>query len=402
MENVQILPTAGHPVVYADWLHAPDKPTVMIYGHFDTQPAFMEDGWSRPPFEPHIENNRVYARGASDDKGNMLVPILAIEAMLKTSGALPVNVKFFFEGQEEIGSPQIEPLVAAHKELLACDLVLSADGGQWSETEPLLLVGLRGGCGIQIDIQGATTDVHSGLYGGVIQNPIHALVMLLDSMRSKDGKILVEGFYDDVVELTAEDRQKIAAVPFDAEEIMETLQIPALFGEPGFSPVERNWARPTLEINGIWGGFQGEGVKTVLPNAAHAKITCRLVANQDPPKIVQLLKQHVEKHAPPGVNVSVKTEGFGAYPYLMPAEHPYNQAVREVLVDLYGKEPYYVRSGGSIPVCSLFQRHLGAYTVGFGFGISDEGAHAPDEFYRLSSFAFGQKAYCKVLERLGA
>jgi acetylornithine deacetylase/succinyl-diaminopimelate desuccinylase-like protein len=401
MENVQILPTGGHPVVYADWLHAPGKPTVMIYGHFDTQPAFMEDGWSHPPFEPHLENGRVYARGASDDKGNMLVPILAIEALLKTSGALPVNVKFFLEGQEEIGSPQIEPFVAAHKELLTCDLVLSADGGQWSETQPELLVGLRGGCGIQIDVQGATTDLHSGLYGGVIQNPIHALVMLLDSMRSKDGKVLVEGFYDDVVELTPEDRAKIAAVPFDGEEILENLQIPDLFGEPGFSPVERNWARPTLEINGIWGGFQGEGVKTVLPNAAHAKITCRLVANQDPPTIVKLLTQHVEKHAPRGVKVSVKAEGFGAYPYLMPAEHPQNQLVREVLVELYGKEPYYVRSGGSIPVCSLFLRHLGAYTISFGFGIKDEGAHAPDEFYRLSSFAFGQKAYCKLLERLG-
>ena len=402
LEHVQILPTGGHPVVYADWLHAPGKPTVMIYGHFDTQPAFMEDGWSRPPFEPHVENGRVYARGASDDKGNMFVPILALEALLKSDSALPVNIKLFFEGQEEIGSPQMGGFIAANKELLACDVVLSADGGQWSEDQPLMLIGLRGGCGIQVDVQGATTDLHSGMYGGMIQNPIHALVMLLDSMRAKDGTITVEGFYDSVVALSDDDRAKIAAVPFDGEELLEKLNIPDLFGEPGFSPVERNWVRPTLEINGIWGGFQGEGVKTVLPNAAHAKITCRLVANQDPPQIVELLKAHVERHAPAGVTVSVKAEGFGAYPYLMPSDDRFAEITREVLVDLYGKEPYYVRTGGSIPVCSLFQRYLGAYTVNFAFGIDDEGAHAPDEFYRLSSFTFGQRAYCKLLARLGA
>lgn len=401
LEHVAILPTGGHPVVYADWLHAPGKPTVLIYGHFDTQPADPLELWTRPPFEPYIEEGKVYARGASDDKGNMFVPILAIEAMLKTGGALPVNVKVFFEGQEEIGSPQLNEFVPAHKERFACDLVLSADGGQWSETEPLILVGLRGGCGIQIDVKAANRDLHSGLYGGIVMNPNHALTMILSSMRALDGVITVDGFYDSVRPLTDDDRARIAAVPFDEDEVMEDLEVRAFFGEAGYTPRERSWARPTLEVVGMWGGFQGEGVKTVLPSEAHAKVTCRLVPDQDPAQIVELLKAHIARNTPPGVTVSVTTLGFRAYPYLIPEEDPGNVAAREVLVELYGREPYYVRSGGSIPVCSLFQQHLGAYTTSFGFGMEDERQHSPNEFFRLSSFRKGQGAYYKLLERLG-
>ncbi|GAB4432515.1 MAG: dipeptidase [Chloroflexi bacterium OHK40] len=401
LEHARILPTGGHPVVYADWLHAPGKPTVLIYGHFDVQPVDPVSLWTHPPFEPHIEDGRVYARGASDDKGNMLVPILAIEAMLKTSGALPVNVKVFFEGQEEIGSPQIGSFLPHHKELFACDMVLSADGGQYSETEPEILVALRGGCGVQIDVRAAKMDLHSGLYGGVVMNPIHALVMILNSMRSPDGVITVEGFYDDVRPLTPLDRERIAAVPYDVEAIKAELQIPATFSEAGYTPREASWARPTLEVNGIWGGFQDEGIKTVLPAEAHAKITCRLVADQDPERIVRALQAHVERNTPPGVTVTVTPLAFRAYPYMVPADEPGNAAVREVLLELYEKEPYHVRSGGSIPVCTLFQRELGAYTASFGFGLSDERQHSPDEFFRLASFRKGQTAYCKLLERLG-
>lgn len=401
LEHVQILPTGGHPVVYADWLHAPGKPTYMIYGHFDTQPVDPLHLWSHPPFEPHVADGKVFARGASDDKGNMFAPILAVEAMLK-NGGLPVNLKFCFEGQEEIGSPQLPVFVSQQRELLACDAVISSDGGQFSESEPAILLGLKGLAGIQIDVQGARTDLHSGMYGGVVQNPIHALVMILDSMRGKDGKILVEGFYDDVVALTPEDREQIAKVPYDAEEVQDRLGVPDFFGEAGYTPLERAWARPTLEVNGIWGGFQGAGVKTVLPNQAHAKITCRLVANQDPPKIAQLLVQHVAKHAPAGVEVTATPFGSGAYPYLMPADDPVNQAAVAVHRELYGREPYYVRTGGSIPVCSLFLKELGAYTTNFAFGLEDEGAHAPDEFFRISSFERSQRAYCMLLEQLGA
>jgi acetylornithine deacetylase/succinyl-diaminopimelate desuccinylase-like protein len=401
MEHVQVLPTEGHPVVYGDWLHAEGKPTIMIYGHFDTQPVDPLELWETPPFEPTIRNGRVYARGASDDKGNMLVPILSVEALLKSEGTLPVNLKFFFEGQEEIGSPYVPPFVAAHRDLLACDLVISADGGQHSETEPSILVALKGACAVQIDVQGANSDLHSGMYGGAVQNPIHALVQLLDSMRGEDGKILVEGFYDDVVPLSDDDRRRIAEVPFDEAAYKAELGVDALWGEQGYTPIERAWGRPTLEINGIWGGFQGEGVKTVLPNEAHAKITCRLVANQDPARIVELIRAHVESHAPTGVRINMQRLPFTGYPYLISADHPGNQAAHAVLEELYGRAPYYVRTGGSIPVCALFLRELGAYTVGFAFGLPDEQVHAPNEFWRLESFRRGQEGYCKLLHRLG-
>ncbi len=400
IESVQILPTGGHPVVYGDWLHAPGKPTVLIYGHFDTQPADPLALWDHPPFEPVVRDGRVYARGASDDKGNMLPPILAVEALLRTTGALPVNVRFLFEGQEEIGSPQIPAFVAAHREMLACDLVISSDGGQWSETEPAILTGLRGGCGLQIDVRGPNRDLHSGIYGGAVQNPIHALAAILASMRGADGRILVEGFYDAVQPLTDDERQRFASVPFDEAAYMEDLGVTALWGEAGYTVYERIWARPTLEINGVWGGFQGEGTKTVLPAEAHAKITCRLVANQDPATIVALITSHVQKHTPPGVTVTVTPLKFLAKPYLMRFDHPGNRAVRDVLVHMYGREPYEVRSGGSIPICTILLDELGVYTVNFAFALEDERQHSPNEFFRLSSFRRGQEGYCLLLERL--
>ncbi len=401
IEGVQILATGGHPVVYGEWLHAPGKPTIMIYGHFDVQPVDPLHLWESPPFEPVIKEGRLYARGASDDKGNMLVPILAVEALLQSEGKLPVNVKFFFEGQEEIGSPTLPNFIAAHKELFACDMVISSDGSQYSEDEPALLVGLRGLSALQIDVQGPAYDLHSGMYGGAVHNPIHALVELLATMRGPDGRVLVDGFYDRVRDLSETEREQIAAVPFDEAEFKEQVDIAADFGEPGFSIRERVWARPTLEINGIWGGFQGAGTKTVLPAEAHAKITCRLVADQDPVEIGELIAAHVEAHAPAGVKVKVNMLPNASLAYLMPADHPGNEAAREVLTELYGKEPYYVRSGGSIPVCMLFLNTLGVYTVNFAFALDDEKQHSPNEFFRLSSFDKGQSAYCQLLHRLG-
>lgn len=401
MEHVQILPTGGHPVVYADWLHAPGKPTILIYGHFDVQPVDPLDLWTSPPFVPVVRDDKVFARGATDDKGNMLVPILAVEALLNSTHALPVNLKFFFEGQEEIGSPQLGEFVPEHKRLLACDMVVSSDGVQWSPTQPLILVGLRGGCGIELTVKAARADLHSGLYGGTVQNPIHALSTLIASMHDAEGRVSVPGFYDDVLPLSALQRERIAKVPYDESAEIASLGVPGLFGEAGYTPRERVWARPTLEVNGIWGGFQGEGIKTVLPSEAHAKITCRLVANQDPSRVVERLLAHVTSHTPPGVTATATPLAFRAHPYLVPEDEPSFAAVREVLVEIYGKEPYYVRTGGSIPVCSLFQRHLGAYTASFAFGLEDEGAHSPDEFLRLESFRKGQDAYCRLLNRLG-
>jgi acetylornithine deacetylase/succinyl-diaminopimelate desuccinylase-like protein len=331
----------------------------------------------------------------------MLAPILALEAVLQTQGTLPVNVKCFFEGQEEIGSPTLPPFIAAHREKFACDFVVSADGGQWAEDQPALALAFKGLCGLQIDVTGPSHDVHSGGYGGAIQNPIHALVRLLDSMRGEDGHILVEGFYDTVRPLTAEDRAQIAAVPFDEQEYKTRLGIEETFGEAGFSTLERAWGRPTLELNGIWGGFSGEGTKTVLPSQAHAKITCRLVADQKPPEIAALIERHVAAHTPPGVKVQVTIQEAGAYPYLMPADHKANAAARDVHLAMYGKEPLYVRSGGTIPVCSMFLESLGVYTLNFGFGLNDERIHSPNEFFRLSSFRRGQEGYCRLLARLG-
>lgn len=399
-EHVSVLETSGHPVVYGDWLHAPGRPTVLIYGHFDTQPADPLDLWDHPPFEPHVEGDRIYARGATDDKGNMLVPILAIEALLATRGALPLNVKFLLDGQEEIGSPGLAAFIQEHRSLLACDLAVSADSGQFSETEPSITVGLKGICGLQLDMIGPSRDVHSGIYGGAIQNPLHAMARLLDSMRSPQGKILVEGFYAGVRPLSSDERADIAAVPYDEAALKADLGVAALHGEPGYTMRERAWARPTLEVNGLWGGFTGEGSKTIIPSQAHAKITCRLVPDQDPEVVLQAIRRHVARHTPPGVTVTVTTADNGARAYLAPADHPGVRAASEVLEALYGRAPYLERSGGSVPVTTFFREHLNVYTINFGFGLPDERVHSPNEFFRQSSFRRGQTAYVMLLDRL--
>ncbi len=401
MEAVAVMPTEGHPVVYGQWLHAPGKPTVLIYGHFDVQPTDPLELWETPPFEPAIRDERIYARGASDNKGNMLIPIIAVEALLRTDGALPVNVKFLFEGQEEIGSPHIPEFLKNHRETFACDVILNADSGQWSEDQPSLLTSLRGLCGLQVDVTGADSDLHSGMYGGAVQNPIHALIQILSSMRGLDGRILIEGFYDSVRILSDSEKAQIDSLPFDETEFMNRVGVTELFGEAGFSNPERIWTRPTLELNGIWGGFQGEGLKTVLPNKAHAKITCRLVADQDPQHINRLIEAHIHKNTPAGVKVDITPIDSNANPYSMPADLPGTQAAVEVLSELYGKKPILIREGGSVPILSLLLEHLGAYATCFGFGLNDEKFHAPNEFFRLKSFELGQRAYCKILHRLG-
>ena len=402
LEHVQTLPTGGHPVVYADWLHAPGAPTVLIYGHFDVQPAVAGDGWSGPPFEPRLADDRIYARGASDDKGNMFAPIVAVEALLRTRGALPVNVKFLLEGQEEIGSPQLGAFVSANRELLGCDLALSADGSQWSEREPTLLLSLRGICALQVDIGGPQNDMHSGMYGGTIRNPLHALAELIAGLHDGDGRVAVAGFYDDVAEPTAAQREQYARVPFDEAAYLAATGVPELYGERGWSTYEREWVRPTLEVNGMWGGFQGEGTKTVLPATAHAKITCRLVANQQPARILELVGAHLTHHAPAGVRVRCQPSEVHGAPYLVPVDHPGNRAAASVLERLYGVAPLHTGSGGSIPVCGLLLEELGIHTIGFSFALDDEGAHGPDEFFRLASFRRAQEAYCLILQELAA
>ncbi len=401
IESVKIMPTGGHPVVYGDWLHAPGKPTVLIYGHFDTQPVDPLASWNTPPFEPVITDGRIYARGATDDKGNMFIPIIAVEAILRTEATLPVNLKFLFEGQEEIGSPQLPDFLAVNKTLFASDMVLSADGGQFSEDQPALVLGTRGLAALFIDVKGPSHDLHSGTYGGAVANPIHALIRIIDSMHDAEGRVAVDGFYDDVRPLSREERDQIARVPYDEDEYINEIGIPGLYGEPGFNTYERSWARPTLEVNGLFGGFQGEGLKTVLPSQAHAKISCRLVADQTPSRIVDLVIAHVNKMTPPGVTVTTTKSKSGAKPYLVPADHRGMRIASEVLYDIYNKVPFKVRMGGTIPANALFLDLLNAYTIVFSFGLQDERQHSPNEFFRLSSFQRGQKAYGMLLHRLG-
>ena len=402
IENARVMETETHPVVYADWLHAgEDKPTIMIYGHFDVQPADPYDLWDTPPFEPQIRDGKVFGRGASDDKGNMLAPILAIEAMLQTRGTLPVNIKLFYEGQEEIGSPTLAPFIREHAKLLSADMIFSSDGGQFSEDQPQLIQGLKGLVGCELTVQGPDADKHSGKHGGGIANPIHALSLIIASMKDDEGHITIDGFYDDVIDLSIEDRAAFARVPFDEAAYIAQQGVTDTFGEPEYTTLERLWGRPTLELNGIWGGYQGKGTKTVLPSIAQAKITCRLVADQNPDQIFEHIKAHIERHTPKGVRVDVDKMAASAQPFLSPAGHNASEIAGRVLTEVYGTAAHYVRIGGSIPVMSMLLDTLGVHATVFAFGLDDENIHAPNEFFRLSSFQKSQIAYCKLLEEFG-
>lgn len=400
MENIRIMPTAGHPVVYGEWLHAGDAPTVLIYGHYDVQPVDPLHLWETPPFEPDIRDNKIYARGASDDKGQTFMHIKAVQALLETEKALPVNVKFIIEGEEEIGSPNLDAFVEEHKDLLQADVLVISDTPMYAKGKPAICYGLRGLCGLQIDVKGAKGDLHSGLYGGAVQNPIHALVQLLDSMRDQDGRILVEGFYDSVLELLPEEKEAYASLQHDEEGVRKELNVPELFGEKGFSFLERTWVRPTLEINGIFGGFAGEGIKTVLPSEAGAKITCRLVPNQDPQEIADAIRQHIEKHAPPGVTVTTTLFDQGK-PFLTPFDHPAIQAAGAAYEKAYGVAPAYTRMGGSIPIVETFSTILKLPVVLMGFGLNEENFHAPNEHFHLENFDKGLETLCHYYLSLG-
>ncbi len=400
IEGVRLLPTALHPSVYGEWLHAPGKPTILIYGHFDVMPPGALHLWTTPPFEPNLRDGRLYGRGATDDKGNMLIPILAVEALLHTVGTLPLNVKFLFEGQEEMGSPHMGPFVSEQRALLSCDLAVNADSGQASEDQPIQLLSTRGICGLEFALIGPNADVHSGQHGGAIQNPLHAIAELIASFHDATGRVAVAGFYDDVLELTLDERAAMVTEPWDEATERAKIGISVYHGEPGYTPRERTTIRPTLEINGIWGGYIGEGPMTVIPREARAKISCRLVANQDPQRVLDCVIAHIEAHTPPGVTAEITPYANLARAYHMPGDHPANALVGDLLEELYGKNPLPTRTGGSVPILAFFHEHLGVQSVGFGFGLPDEGIHGPDEFFRVSSFVRGQHAYLRLLDRL--
>jgi acetylornithine deacetylase/succinyl-diaminopimelate desuccinylase-like protein len=388
LENVSIDETKGHPVVYADWLHAEGKPTILVYGHYDVQPVDPLNLWESEPFDPQVRDNKLYARGASDDKGQVYMHVKAIEALFKTEGSLPVNVKFCIEGEEEIGSPNLPEYVLANTEKLSADIIVISDTGMQGPGKPAVCYGLRGLAGVQIEVKGAKSDLHSGLYGGGVQNSIHALVEVLDSFRDAEGTIQVDGFYDNVLPVTEEERAAYAALEFDEVALKKELGVEELFGEKGYTHLERTWVRPTLEINGVFGGFSGEGIKTVLPAEAGAKITCRLVPNQDPDEIVAKLKAHIEKYKPIGVSVEV-TEFDKGKPFITPFDHPAIQAAGRSYEKVYNVPTSYVRGGGSIPIVAAFDEILGLPVVLMGFGLASENFHAPNEHFHLENFDQG-------------
>ena len=398
---VQTIATPGNPVVYGEWLGAPGKLTVLVYGHYDVQPADPLEKWHSAPFTPTVRDGRLYARGVSDDKGPMLIPIKVAESFFVNVGALPVNVKFMFEGEEEIGSKHLEDFITQHKELLAADVVLSADGAMWRIDEPSLTVASRGLAGLELTLTAASKDLHSGRHGGGVANPLHAMARLIASLHDDTGRIAVDGFYDSVRELTATERAAITALPFVEANYLKQVGAPSTFGEPGYSTLERQWTRPTIEVNGMWGGYEGPGQKTVIPSEAHAKITCRLVPDQDPDDVLASVAHHLETHVPPGTTLSIVKEDHGARPSLIDSNHYALIAADTALFDVYGVRPLIVRMGGTVPISELFQRHMGLDTVFFSFSTADEDFHAPNEFFRVHRLHEGLEAWARCWIILG-
>jgi len=398
---VRILATGGNPVVYGEWLGAPGRPTVLVYGHYDVQPSDPLEKWHSPPWTPTVRDGRLYARGVSDDKGPMLIPIAVAGAFFATSGRLPVNIKFMFEGEEEIGSRHLDAFVLQHKQLLAADFVASADGAMWRVDEPSLTVASRGLCGLEITLTTAAKDLHSGRHGGGVANPLHAMAALVASLHESNGRVAVAGFYDQVRELSSGERAAIAALPYDERTYLAQVGASAAFGEPGYTTLERQWTRPTLEVNGMWGGYQGPGQKTVIPSEAHAKLTCRLVPDQDPDAVAAQVRRHLEAHVPPGVRLSLSLADHGSRAAHIRADHFALKAADAALQATYGRRPLVVRMGGTVPIAELFQRHMGLDTVFFSFSTADEDFHAPNEFFRVHRLHEGLEAWAHYWTILG-
>ncbi len=398
---VRTIETHGKPVVYGEWLGAPGKLTVLVYGHYDVQPPDPLEKWQSPPFTPTVRDGRLYARGVSDDKGPMLIPIKVARAFLKVTGALPINVKFMFEGEEEIGSPSLDAFICEHKELLAADVVISADGAMWRASEPSLTVACRGIAELEFTLTGAAKDLHSGRHGGGVANPLHAMAQLVASLHRPDGRIAIDGFYDTVRELGPQERAAITALPFDEAAYLAQIGGPAGFGEAGYTMLERQWTRPTLEINGMWGGYEGPGQKTVIPSEAHAKITCRLVPDQDPREVVALITRHLESNLPQGTRLSVSPGDHGTRAGHIAIDHPALKAAEAALRAVYSVHPLMVRMGATVPIMELFKRNMGLDTVFFSFSTADEDYHAPNEFFRIHRLHEGLEAWARYWELLG-
>ena len=388
MQNTQVMETGGHPVVYSEWLNAPGKPTILIYGHYDVQPVDPLDLWASPPFDPVIKGDKIFARGSADDKGQIYIHLKAIEAQLATLGELPVNVKLLFEGEEEVGSKHLASFIKKHEGMLSADYVVISDTPMFREGYPGITYGLRGLAYLQINLRGTNTDLHSGSFGGLVKNPINALVEILAQMKDDQGRILIPGFYDDVLPISQNEHDKLGKLPFDPTAFAGEIDAPALYGEEGFDYLERLWARPTFDINGIWGGFQGEGAKTVIPAEAHAKVSMRLVSNQDPDDISRKFKAYIESLVPESMiaDVDAMHGGFG---YVTKLDNPGLQAGVRALEKAFGKEVDFLREGGSIPIVKVFSDIIQAPVLLLGYGLPDQKAHAPNENFSLFNFHKG-------------
>jgi acetylornithine deacetylase/succinyl-diaminopimelate desuccinylase-like protein len=398
-DRVEVWPTAGHPAVFGEWRNAPGKPTLLVYGHHDVQPVDPLDKWVTPPFEPAIREGRMWGRGVVDDKGQVHIHVKAIESFVKTVGKLPINLKFIVEGEEEIGSENLDILMREKAKDLEADFVCVSDTAMFGRGIPSLCVGLRGLMYLEVRVDGPTTDLHSGSFGGGVTNPVNALARMIAQLHDDDGKILVPGFYDSVVALTPAERKEIASLPFDEKEWLASTGAPAVFGEKGYSTLERVWARPTLDCCGINGGFVGEGAKTIVPSFATAKVSCRLVPNQEPEAIEKLVADHLRRVAPPGVRVTV-TYLHGGRPYLAPTDHPVFEVAKRAFAKAFGRPTVFIREGGSIPFVRTIADATGKPCLLMGFGQPDENAHAPNEWLDLENYHLGIKSAAYLYDEL--
>jgi acetylornithine deacetylase/succinyl-diaminopimelate desuccinylase-like protein len=386
-DRVEIYPTPGHPIVYGEKIVDPSKPTVLVYGHYDVQPPEPLELWKSGPFDPVIVDGKIFARGSCDDKGQVYMHVKALETLVKTN-TLQNNIKFCIEGEEEVGSPNLAQFVRDHKELLKADCILVSDSAMISLDTPSMDIGVRGLSYIEVEVTGPNRDLHSGVYGGAVANPITILSKMIASMHDENNHITIPGFYDDVVVATEAERKLMAEAPFDEAEYMADLGVKALWGEAGFTTNERTGIRPTLELNGIWGGYTGEGAKTVLPSKAFAKISARLVPNQSSDKITELLINHLQSIAPPYVEVKAALH-HGGEPYMTPIDSTGYQAAAKAMETTFGKTPIPVRGGGSIPICALFEKELGIKIVFMGFGLDSDNLHSPNEKFNVDNFYKG-------------
>ncbi len=388
LQNVRLIDTPGFPVVYGDWLGADAAPTILFYGHYDVQPVDPVELWESPPFEATVRDGEIYARGAADDKGQVFMHLKAIEAHLKQDGRLPVNIKIILEGEEEVGSANLDNFVKEHRDELKADVVVISDSPMFDRGIPSICYGLRGLAYFQIDLRGTKSDLHSGSFGGAVANPAFVLASMLAQMKDRGGRVKIPGFYEDVRELREEEREQWKRLPFNEKRYAKELGAPRLFGESGYSTLERVWARPTFEVNGILAGFTGEGAKTVIPALAMAKVSMRLVPDQDPDKIAKLFEAYIRKVAPKTVEVKV-TRMHGGKPWMTEFDNKYVQAAGRAIERGFGQKPVFNREGGSIPVVATFQEILGLPSVLFGIGLPDENAHAPNEKLDLGNFHGG-------------